>query len=135
MSETRTRNKYDRATLAKVRKRIAALIKTGIGRQAVAETMNKEGYAAAGGGPFTGEYVTRIAGNARQAGMRIPSVDGRRLPRKTRIAAQGPKRETKTVAPAKALKFRLPATVVGILTDPTLSDRQRVRMITAFAEL
>lgn len=107
------KQKYDALTRARVWRRIEELAKQGEQSTQIAESMAAAGHKLPDGvTPMTRDYVTKVMyqihKKAEEPGLKVTK---------------------------EAPTDRLPHTVVGILTDPTLSAEQKVRMISAYADL
>lgn len=125
------RRSYDSKTRKRIRVRIAALIKTGMRREQISETLNAEGFTDPKGAPVTIDIVSRQAQSMRRNGMRVRRIGARSPQEKPRAVAKGPKRDPKTVAPVKQ---RMPETALSILTDQCLSDRAVRKMLLAYCD-
>lgn len=117
---TTTYRKYTEAERKKIYPRIITLHNAGLGATEIAHQLEDEGYHAPGGKPLTGnvkiihQVLTRF---------RAGAIHEHLLPKGLTAA-----KKTHQIG-------RLPDTVLGVLTDPTLNDTQKVRMICAYAEV
>lgn len=133
---------YPKEERVRVRKTIAAMNAGGHSYSAIAKALNEAGMRTAGGKEFTTDAVSKYLWIIRTQGLGAR----RRRPVKrsrSRVAAQAAPQTAKPstvgpkVAKPRALQgdMRLAPTVVGILTDPSLSDAQKVRMLCAYGNL
>lgn len=97
--------------------RIVSLSQAGLSVREIAERLEKEGITAPGGVPFSEK--TGIVHNV------ICRYNTGEIDEYMKGAV------TKTTATSRVL----PDTVLGVLTDPTLSDAKKVKMICAYAEI
>jgi hypothetical protein len=100
----------------RLRSRIQALSDQKHPASVVTQKVNSEGFKNATGGPVKLSYVAATMSRLRKLNKPEPT---KAKPEPTRIL------------PSPSV---LPETVLAILTDPALTDRQKVRMIAAYAE-
>ncbi len=116
MTERRSTQKYDSLTRERVYSRINELNKGANPPEVIVETLTAEGFKRPDGTPIDRTSLLRTMYYMHASGWK-PSK--RQYTRRTVVQQTG----------------RLAPTVEGILTDPALTDRQKVRMITAYADL
>lgn len=109
--------KYTSTERKRIYPRIVALHEAGLASREIAERLEREGFTAPGGIALP-EKVSIIHG-----------VVGRYNAGEIDDYLKG------TPAKATVSGRVLPDTVLGILTDPTLSDTKKVKMICAYAEI
>lgn len=138
---TKTYVKYDAVTRARLWRRVAELYRQGQTIAQITLRLQEEGFRTPDGSmPITTDNVygsiQRIAAHPMWMGT---------LGRKIILASPAPKPAPPSPPPAPTpvaavvveapkAKPRLPDAVLSILTDPELSDTQKVRMISAYAE-
>lgn len=115
MAELKYR-KYDAVTRQRLWSRIKELANQKLTHVEAAAQLQKEGWLMPDGkSPLTQQYV----GQAYRRFMEWGEIKGVAMPTKGRVVSND----------------KLPSTVLGILTDPDLSDSQKIKMICAYAEV
>lgn len=116
-STRRSYFKYSAIERAKVYSRIIALYKTGFTLGDIASRLDTEGFKTSSNQSFLTErsIINTVLCNYRKGLLN--------------------KYDTGTAAATLTSTTRLPETVVGILTDPALNPNQKIKMISAYAEL
>jgi hypothetical protein len=133
--------------------RIAELAEAKLSNSAIAEVLNGEGITRKGDEELTGQYVASVLTQLTnpKPGLTAQAVLGKMAAKRAVLAKPAPREAiTAPIAPAPAAtplpekapeqapvsaapRRRLPAFAVGILTDPELTDAEKVKMLMVYS--
>ena len=132
--EQKPRARYTRVQRKRLIKRIKEILKGGgiTSAQEVADKLNEMGLKNPAGEQFDGIHVRGVIN---RAGISMRKVAAKSRRRAEEPAPLSPIMTAEIRAVPIRRAYRLPDTAVGILTDATLSDAQKVRMLITYAEL